>query len=352
MVVLIDGVRYVLVRPEEAVLEKAIKTNCEHIFGQDSFYFDLKGKISSRAGIGTIPDGYVIFFDPKPKWAIVEVELASHPVYAHLIPQLTKFNRAIEDGSTRRKLVDTLYTSVNNDEVLRARLKQKIESGELHKFVYDLIAQDPLIIVAIDQASDELEEALRDIRREIRVLEFKTFRREGITDELNAYVFEPICIAARKCGVKVAMGPRIGYRSRGRKQTIIQAMYALFDEKGVDEVTYAECETLARQVKPDTKFGKTHFSWYKNKYREVRSGGLPEGLKLHNKYKKVLFTAEVIAGGRIKFDGQVYNSPSRAAVAAIQSTGSPRKTEDGWRWWRFMDTETGEEKLIDVLRTR
>ncbi len=43
MKVLIDGVTYKLVKPDdEASLEKAIQTNSKHIFGECSFYFDVK----------------------------------------------------------------------------------------------------------------------------------------------------------------------------------------------------------------------------------------------------------------------------------------------------------------------
>lgn len=353
MIVLIDGVRYQLNSPQsESELENAIRENHKDVFGPDSFYFDVKSKIKSRAGVGSIPDGYIILFDPNPKWCILEVELASHPIYDHLIPQLTKFNRGIEDSRTRKKLVDIFYSTINEDELLKARLKKKIKSGEVYKFVSDLISEDPLIIVAIDERTDEVEEALRDIRGEVRILEFRTFRREALSDKLNAYLFEPIFPPGGPTEVVTAAKASIRYQPSGKKRTIIHAMFALFDEKDVDTITYDECEALAKQVKPDTKFGKTHFTWYKNKYRELRSGGLPKGLKLHNKYKQILFTAEVIGNRKINFGGQIYNSPSRAAVAAIQSTGSPRKTEDGWKWWKFIDPETGEEKLIDELRKK
>ncbi len=116
MVILIDGVRYRLVKPEnEADLENSISENHKHIFGSNSFYFDTKKKLKSPAGIGSIPDGYVILFDPKPKWAIVEVELANHPLYDHIIPQLTKFNRGMQDSSSRRKIIDTLYKTITSD---------------------------------------------------------------------------------------------------------------------------------------------------------------------------------------------------------------------------------------------
>ena len=62
------------------------------------------------------------------------------------------------------------------------------------------------------------------------------------------------------------------------------------------------------------------------------------------------FTAEVVEGGRVRFRGTTYPSVSKAAVAAIQSTGSKRKNESGWTWWKFVDRETGEEKAVDVLR--
>jgi len=207
MIVLIDGVRYQLITPEsEASLEKAIQSNHQYVFGPDSFYFDIKKMIRSKAGVASIPDGYVIYFTPKPKWAIVEVELASHPIYDHLIPQLTKFNRGIEDNATRRQLVDILYGIFNENEVLKAKLKQKIKSGEVYKFISDLVSESPLIAVIIDQKKEELEEALRDIRGDVQVVEFKTFRREGASEGMNAFVFEPLFWSSISDTVKVNTG--------------------------------------------------------------------------------------------------------------------------------------------------
>ena len=73
-----------------------------------------------KGGVVSIPDGYAIFFTSpkKARWAIIEVELASHPVYEHVIPQLSKFNRGIEDSSTRKKLVEVLY-GIFDDTICR-----------------------------------------------------------------------------------------------------------------------------------------------------------------------------------------------------------------------------------------
>ena len=193
MIVLIDGVRYQLVRPEkEDWLEKIVQDNSEHIFGSDSFYFDKKKLIRSKAGVASIPDGYAIYFTPKPQWAVVEVELASHSVDNHLIPQLSKFIRAIDDNQTRRELIGVFFGIFKEDEVLKARLKQRIKTGDVHEFISELVFQDPLIVVVIDEQTKDLKEALRSLRVNVKVVEFKTFRREGISEDVNAFVFEPL----------------------------------------------------------------------------------------------------------------------------------------------------------------
>lgn len=193
MVILIDGVRYILKNPDsEDNLEKIIEKNYKYIFGENSFYFNLKRKLKSKSGIGSIPDGYLIIFNSIPEWCILEVELASHPLYDHIIPQLTKFIRGIEDISTKNSLIDMFYNEIKTNLILEAKIKKKIGSGEIYKFVSDLISVKPKIIIAINERTNELKEAIRDIRADVKILEFKIFRREGISEEIDAYLFNPV----------------------------------------------------------------------------------------------------------------------------------------------------------------
>ena len=46
-----------------------------------------------------------------------------------------------------------------------------------------------------------------------------------------------------------------------------KAIFALFDEVGVDKVTYKETFEVAKKAKPDTTYERGYFSWHKNKYR-------------------------------------------------------------------------------------
>jgi hypothetical protein len=70
---LLNGVRYRVWHPDsEERLEGMVKEHAREIFGVKSFYFDIRRKIKTRAGIGSIPDGYVIDFSGKqPRWFVV-----------------------------------------------------------------------------------------------------------------------------------------------------------------------------------------------------------------------------------------------------------------------------------------
>jgi len=297
MIILIDGVKYILKNPDnEDYLEKIIEKNYKYIFGEESFYFNFKKKLKSKSGIGSIPDGYLIVFNSNPEWYILEVELASHPLYDHIIPQLTKFNRGIEGVSTKKSLIDMFYDEIKTNPILEARVKEKIGSGEVYKFISDLISVKPSIIIVINERTSELEEAIRDIRGDVKILEFKIFRREGISEEIDAYIFNPVINFKN---MEKSFEPKLGL--------------------------------------PISK-------------RSNNKSILPMGLKIYKEYKNIRLEAEIIENNKIKFNGKIYNSPSSAAVAAIQSTGSKRPTEDGWRFWKYKDPKTGKEELLDELR--
>lgn len=82
----------------------------------------------------------------------------------------------------------------------------------------------------------------------------------------------------------------------------------------------------------------------------TKGGSVPAGTKLKARYKSRTYLAE-IANGRVVWDGKAYSSLSDAAVAVIQSTGSNRTTEDGWRFWFYLDQSDNKWKPLYGLRT-
>lgn len=193
MELLIDGVRYKLWTPkEEAALEDMVKEHTKDIFGEDSIYFDIKQKIKSKAGVASIPDGYAITFEDRPKWYIAEVELASHGVYEHIMPQMGKFIRGIRNPLSQKEIVDALFEEISKDEALKERIQSKIGSTEIFKFLSDLLSQPPKLAILIDQDTEELREAAEGLKLETEVVEFRTFVREDTGISKHAHLFEPL----------------------------------------------------------------------------------------------------------------------------------------------------------------
>ena len=189
----VDGVEYKTWTPSsEEELEIFVEDHSKKIFGDESLYFPVKTKLKSLGGIGSIPDGYAITLSKPYKWFIIEVELSTHPIFNHIVPQLNKFVQGLEDPRSRKNISEALYNEIKNDVMTEAYVKEKIGSGEIYRFVSSTIDNNPTLVVIIDEKTKELEEACNSIpivKKE--VLEFKIFERidAGIK---NAFLFQPL----------------------------------------------------------------------------------------------------------------------------------------------------------------
>lgn len=191
---LIDGVRYEEWVPQtEDELEQMVKEHAQDIFGEQSIYLDRKQKLKSLSGIGSIPDGYVIIFGDSPHWHIVEVELSSHPLYEHIVSQVSKFISGISNPNAQRAIVNAIDEEIRRDAFLTLRLREAIGSTEIYRFLADLISKQPTLTIIIEKDTEELREALNTLRYpQIKVVEFRTFTREGVDLTVHAHLFEPL----------------------------------------------------------------------------------------------------------------------------------------------------------------
>lgn len=71
--------------------------------------------------------------------------------------------------------------------------------------------------------------------------------------------------------------------------------------------------------------------------------GLSFPIPVFRRYKGEFYSGQLLKGWRIQLNGEVYRSPSAAAVAISGHS------EDGWRVWRYVD-ESNNDHQIDRLR--
>jgi predicted transport protein len=208
---LVDGARYRLWTPkdEEKEFHPMIKEHYKEIFGDNAIYFDVKHVLRASSGIGSIPDAYVINLKP-PHWYVIENELSTHPIYDHIVNQLTKFINGIENQNTRNQIVDMVYNEINADIVLKAIIRKSIETDDIHHFVSKLISSPPRIVVIIDQKNQETENACQVFKYSTDIIEFKTFVREN-AENVHAHLIESLFSAEKtkqKETIKTSQRPK------------------------------------------------------------------------------------------------------------------------------------------------
>jgi len=186
-----DGIRYLPYKyKDEDELERLLVEHSEIIFGADSVTFP-KRKIKTRSGIATIPDGFVLLINEK-KWYILEVELASHPLYEHIVVQISKFNSAIKNQNTRKKLIDVFYDEIENNIQIKYKLEFNKITKELYKFLSDTLTKDPEVIIVIDEQTKELDEVCEGLPFRTTVLSFETYHREEIGVGVHIHSFDTL----------------------------------------------------------------------------------------------------------------------------------------------------------------
>jgi len=191
--IIIDGVRYNLWMPkdEEKEFHPMVREYSKEIFGENSLYFDVKHILKSASGIGSIPDAYVISLSKPSEWYVVENELSTHPVFDHVVKQLTKFINGVENQNAKSQILDMLYEEINRDGILKATVKKLIDTDDIYHFLSKLLSKPPRIVIIIDEKLPELDEACRVLKYHTFIVEFKTYARED-AENVRAHLFDPL----------------------------------------------------------------------------------------------------------------------------------------------------------------
>lgn len=155
----------------EEQLECDIVNNSDAIFGERCIYFDMKKKIGN-----TIPDGYLIHITEEGEAYLyfVEIELAYHDVYSHIIPQLTKF--AVSYENNREKLYSMLLNEIDAEKSCRIReLIADTTYSDERNLLSTLVQNEIGILVIVDNKEETLTKAIEKINCYTEIMEFKKF---------------------------------------------------------------------------------------------------------------------------------------------------------------------------------
>jgi len=105
-----------------------------------------------------------------------------------VIPQISKFVKALENPQNRKSVVEVIYDEVNKDSFKKALLEKHGFGREIYKFLNDVISSKRSIAIIIDERTAELDEVLGMLPLEAEVIELKTFEREGVGLGVHAHL--------------------------------------------------------------------------------------------------------------------------------------------------------------------
>lgn len=143
---------------DEIEFEKAVIENQKYLFGLDSIYVDIKKRFGKDNHRG-IPDAFLIdFYDvKKPQLYIVENEIASHDVYAHISEQIVRFGTITITSANQIR--DLLIKAIENEPKTKKEIEKylpKTVFKTITELMLFLTENDIKIVVAINEITADL----------------------------------------------------------------------------------------------------------------------------------------------------------------------------------------------------
>jgi len=279
---------------DEAELEAVLLENYEYIFGPDSILLPKK-LIKSPDGSGTIPDAFAIDLLQR-KWYLVEAELLSHGVWAHIAPQVAKQIVASMQPATKPLLEQLVVDLYKADEAVRVKFDEHgIQEIDVRSVVGQIFSAPPVVAIPIDFISRDLRLWADQQRAEVRLWEI---RKLVDFDDQSKIAYE----------IPDEFTPSVDTAPENEDKS----KYTVYEV------------SLSDLIEADLLFSDQELTM-----RYKPRGG-----------EQKVYTARLRSDGSIDFMGNIYSSPSYAAIRGINDAGSDRKTVNGWTSWQLPDGRT------------
>lgn len=169
----------------ESELEDGIDEIAGDLFGSGRIYLRLKKKIYRN-----IPDAYLIdLASGKPRLYVVEVEIAIHDLYRHIVPQVSRFSHSFHKDRWNLKTI--LLNALREDQAKWNVVSDYVGRHGLHtvdELLDALVRADFAALVIIDEIDEDSTGILNSFKFPVEILEVHRYRS---SDGENIYEFEP-----------------------------------------------------------------------------------------------------------------------------------------------------------------
>jgi hypothetical protein len=150
----------------EQEFEKAVIENKVALFGPRAVYIDVKKRIGHKdSPLKGIPDAFLIDFEDikNPQLYIVENELSSHDVYAHITEQIARFSATVISSipQIREIILKVIRSSDEIQREIESLLKETPFKNIENLMLFLTEKSDIKIVVAINDITTDLNSSLK-----------------------------------------------------------------------------------------------------------------------------------------------------------------------------------------------
>ena len=169
----------------EDELKKMVVENADYFFGQSSFFL-AKELISDKDGFEKITDGLAVDIANR-KWFLVNVALAKHNVWSHIVPQAVKQLVSAEQSTTKLLIIELIMQLLREDNNIMKKfngagygnVKEGVFENEARGVLEEIFGKSPVIEIPIDSISNDLWSWTETLKANVKLSIVKKYVESG-----------------------------------------------------------------------------------------------------------------------------------------------------------------------------
>ena len=169
----------------EDELKKMVIENADYFFGSSSFCLSRE-LISNKDGFEVFTDGFAVDIANK-QWFIVNVALAKHDVWSHIVPQAVKQLVAADQSTTKQLIIELIMQLLREDNNIMKKFngagygndKEGVFENEARGVLEEIFGKSPVIEIPIDSISNDLWSWTETLKANVKLSIVKKYVESG-----------------------------------------------------------------------------------------------------------------------------------------------------------------------------
>ena len=171
-------------------LKKMVIENVDYFFGPGSFCLSRE-LISNKDGFELFTDGFAVDIANR-QWFIVNVALAKHDVWSHIVPQVVKQLVAADQSTTKQLLIELIIQQLREDKNIMKKFNDEgygnenegVFLNEIRDVLGEIFGKSPTIGMPIDSISDDLRDWTETLKTNVKLCIVKQYVESGNSENI------------------------------------------------------------------------------------------------------------------------------------------------------------------------